>query len=63
MFDKLGLSYSNNGYQICYYDNLNNKYIWFYSETQSIEISFDINMNYLQAINKQVSELGWNNEK
>lgn len=63
MFDKLGLSYSNNGYQICYYDDFDEKYIWFYSETQSIEISFDINMNYLQAINKQVEELGWNNEK
>lgn len=59
MFEKLGLSYSNNGYQICYYNDFEDKYIWFFTETQTIEIDFDINIDYLQAINKQVEELGW----
>lgn len=59
MFKKLGLSYSNNGYQICYYNDSDDRYIWFYSDTETIEIGFDIDIKHLQAINQQVKELGW----
>lgn len=36
------------------------KYIWFYFDTKTIEIRFDFDVKILQAINKQVEELGWN---
>ena len=62
MFEEFGLNYSNNGYQKCYYNDFEDKYIWFFTETQTIEINFDINVNYLQAINQQCKELGWFNE-
>ena len=44
------------------YQNDDN-YIWFYPDTKTIEIRFDFNIDILQAINKQVEELGWNNEE
>lgn len=62
MFEELGLNYSNNGYQICYYNDSEDKYIWFFTETKAIEINFDINIKYLQAINQQCKELRWFNE-
>lgn len=62
MFEKLDLYYSNNGYQICYYNDFEDKYIWFFTETQTVEIDFDININYLQAIIQQCKELGWLDE-
>lgn len=62
MFKKLGYEYSNNGTQICYFNDIENEYIWFYLETKTIEIQFDIYIEILQAINKQIEELGWDNE-
>lgn len=62
MFKKLGYEYSNNGIQICYFNDIENEYIWFYLETKTIEIQFDIYIEILQAINKQIEELGWNND-
>lgn len=39
------------------------KYIWFYPDTKTIEIRFDFDMKILDAINKQVEELKWLGDK
>ena len=60
MFKKLGYEYSNNGTQICYSNDYEYEYIWFYLDTKTIEVKFDISLELFKAINKQVEELGWN---
>ena len=62
MFKKLGLSYSKDGYQIHYYNDNDDRYIWFYLDTETIEITFDIDIKHLQAVNQQVKELGWDEQ-
>lgn len=61
MFGKLGYDmYSHKDYSIEYVDWEYDKHIWFHLHYKTIEISeFDINIKELQAINKQVEELGW----
>lgn len=59
MFEELGLEYSNNGTQICYCNEYEDKWLWFFLEEKTIELDFDIDMEHLMAINKQVEELGW----
>lgn len=39
------------------------KYIWFYPDSKTIEIKFDFDVKTLQAINKQIEELGWNDDR
>lgn len=39
------------------------KYIWFYPDTKTIEIRFNFDMKILDAINKQCEELGWLGDK
>lgn len=68
LFQKLGYEY-NKDYKECLfrYVNYNENpyvYIYFYKD-KTIEVAADYSLSYkvFQAINKQVSELGWNNEK
>lgn len=62
MFKKLGYHQfigSNTKWQdYIEYQNEDN-YIWFYPDTKTIEIRFDFDIDILQAINKQIEELGW----
>lgn len=65
MFEKLGYEYKGNNYQYIIYENRQKmKTIWFekISKTFLIFGIGIINNEELQAINKQVEELGWNNE-
>lgn len=72
MFEKLGYTYRETKEEIIYmnddsYDgysitfNKNEKYI-FPTEEDFYHSSIGISLEELQAINKQVEELGWNNE-
>ena len=64
MFEKLGYDLLHNiKYQIMYYNSIYDTYIYFYKTRKHIEITNEITSEELQAINKQVEELGWNNEK
>lgn len=64
MFKKLGYKQTNNdNYSICYSNEEENFYIYFYKYWKKIEVLHDITIQELKAINKQVEELGWNNEK
>lgn len=60
-FEELGYDmYVNKYSSIEYVDWEEDKHIWFYLTYKTIEIGeFDINIKELQAINKQVEELGW----
>lgn len=62
MFEKLGYEEDFHFTYIKYYNKKEDRYIWFYQETETIEIQFDITMELLKAINKQIEELGWDNE-
>ena len=62
MFEKLGYEQDFHIAYIKYFNKEEDRYIWFYQDTETIEIQFDIDIEHLQAINKQVEELGWNNE-
>lgn len=37
-------------------------FVFFEQETEEIEVRFNIDMPLLKAINKQIEELGWNDE-
>ena len=59
MFEKLGYKEDFHIAYIKYYNEKKDKYIWFSKPTKTVEIMFDIDMDLLKAINKQVEELGW----
>ncbi len=60
MFEKLGYELIHNVlYEMEYYNSRYDTYIWFYKTRKSIEMSNEFNLEELQAINKQVEELGW----
>lgn len=59
-FEELGYDMYAHKHSIEYVDWEEDKHIWFYLIYKTIEIGeFDINIKELQAINKQVEELGW----
>ena len=61
MFEKLGYEIAyDNKYNIKYCNVEKDNYIWFMLDIKTIDIYETINMKELQAINKQVEELGWN---
>lgn len=69
MFEKLGYEYRKSDFSITYYkefrDYDDETYILdidFRLFEKKISSDFDINMDLLKAINKQVEELGWDNE-
>ena len=63
MFEKLGYKYEfNNKYHIRYYNVKKDNYIWFDLQSKTLEISEYCNLKELQAISKQIEELGWNKE-
>lgn len=63
MFEKLRYKQTNNdNYLTCYSNEEENYYIYFYNYWKKIEVLHDITMKELQAINKQIEELGWDNE-
>lgn len=61
MFEELGYKQEHHIAYIKYtkIDDYNYYFVWFEQETESVEARFDIDMKLLQAINKQVEELGW----
>lgn len=59
MFENLGFEQEFRISCVKYYNKEKDRYIWFFQDTETIEIIFDIDMKTLQAINKQVEELGW----
>ena len=61
MFEQLGYKQTNNNtYSTCYKNEEEDYYIYFYNYSKKIEVLHDITIQELQAINKQVEELGWN---
>lgn len=62
MFEALDLEYSNNGTQIYYCNEEEDKWLWFFLEYKTIEVNFDVDMEHLKAINQQCKELGWLDE-
>ena len=72
MFEKLGYKEVNRQDKVAYFNKKDNVRIRFYElhnqYGKSIQIEDDchmstfIGMKELQAINKQIEELGWNNE-
>ena len=60
MFENLGFEQEFNIACVNYYNKEKDRYIWFFQDTETIEIIFDIDMRTLQAINQQINELGWN---
>ena len=63
MFEELGYKQVYRIAYIKYYNEDDDLYIWFNQEDETIDIRFDFGIDILQAINKQVEELRWNNEK
>ena len=60
MFEELGYElYNNNEMNLRYYNPMTDLYIWFDKVLKTIEILEDFDIKVLQAINKQVEELGW----
>ena len=59
MFEELGYEENYHIAYIMHYNEEEDKYIWFFKDTKSIEVRFDIDMKLLQAINQQCKELGW----
>lgn len=59
MFKQLGYEQEHHIAFIKYYNSELEQYIWFYQDSETIEILFNIDMKLLQAINQQVKELGW----
>lgn len=61
--EKLGYGINVWKSSIEYFNYDENKNIWFNFDTKIVEIGgVDITIKELNAINKQVEELGWNNE-
>lgn len=59
MFKELGFEQEFHIACVKYYNKEKDRYIWFFQDTETIEIIFDIDMKHLQAINQQINELGW----
>ena len=59
MFEDLGFEQKFYITYIKYYNKEKDRYIWFFQDTETIEIIFDIDIRTLQAINQQINELGW----
>ena len=60
IFEKIGYKEDyNDDYHIRYSNEENNLYIYFYKYWKKIEVLHDITIEELNAINKQVDELGW----
>ena len=58
MFEKLGYDLvETTPYMVYYYNEENDIYIWFYTNTKTIEIVNEFTLDILKAINKQVEEL------
>ena len=63
LFEELGYVINVWKSSIEYFNYDENKNIWFNFDTKTVEIGVvDITIKELNAINKQVEELGWNNE-
>ena len=63
MFEELGYDLvETTSYMMYYHNEENDIYIWFYNNRKTIEIVNEFTLDMLKAINKQVEELGWNNE-
>lgn len=67
MFEKLGYSLRDENKYFTdsqlIYDNVNYQHSIYFDTDRTIDLSGRIiSLNLLQAINKQVEELGWNNE-
>ncbi len=63
MFEELGFDLvETTPYMVYYHNEENDIYIWFYNNGKTIEIVNEFALDTLKAINKQVSELGWNKE-
>ncbi len=69
MFEKLGYTYDNDDDRLAIYrENVTKRYvcIFYKTDNENFRLKFYdhyIPMELLNAINKQVEELGWNNEK
>lgn len=70
MFEKLGYEYFNNGLRITYQNykvssckliefNLQKKKMWLADDDEEV---VELSLKEIKAINKQVEELGWNDE-
>ena len=69
MFEELGYKYEENNTEIIYFNSFRSRFqylIVFYKDIKTIEkfkyynnVSVGINVKELQAINKQIEELGW----
>lgn len=63
MFEDLGYKiYYENELTLCYINEENDDYIYFYIHCKKIEVLHDITIYELKAINKQIEELGWLDE-
>lgn len=60
LFEESGYELINNSkYELEYYNEELDRYIWFYNNRKTFEVYDEINLAELKAINKQVEELGW----
>lgn len=60
MFEKLGYELTHNSeYQVEFYNEELDRYIWFYKNRKTFEAYDEINLTELKAINQQCKELGW----
>lgn len=65
MFEKLGFYEDKNHFSInsiIVYRNEKYEYSLYFDYDKTIDIECVVSLELLQAINKQVEELGWNNE-
>lgn len=58
MFLAKGFELINYSNCICYWNKKEDKYIWFYLTSKTVEIEFSFGMDLLQAINQQMKEIG-----
>lgn len=66
MFEELGFKYEYNkiANQICVYGTKNDdSFLWIYLDRKIFDFNNEIDMNLFKAIQKQIEELGWLNEK
>lgn len=59
MFEDLGFEQAFHTTCIEYYNKEKDRSVWFFQDTEIIEIMFDIDIRTLQAINQQINELCW----
>lgn len=63
MFEELGFEYNRFSDCIHCYNSIKEEHIWFYINAKTIEIRYDFGLKVLSAINKQVEELKWNEQR